>query len=140
MENKLKEEIERLWNEIILLQAENTALRRKLGEEYRDFSFYRNFCELEKVAEKDNLIKTLLQRIEDMPFSTRTLNVLKSAQCITLGDIARLELFDLMRFRQFGNKCISEVKSVMEAHNLNFGMDVDEIARQALIKAGLNAK
>lgn len=125
MENKLKEENERLWNEIHLLQAENAALRRKLGEDYRDFSYYRNFCDLEKVAEKDALIKTLLQRIEDMPFSTRTLNVLKSAQCITLGDIARLELSDLMKFRQFGNKCISEVKSVMEAHNLTFGMDVD---------------
>ena len=140
MENKLKEENERLWNEIHLLQAENAALRRKLGEEYRDFSFYRNFCDLEKVAEKDKLIKTLLQRTEDMPFSTRTLNVLKAAQCITLGDIAKLELSDLMRFHRFGNKCISEVKSVLEAHNLELGMDVDEIARQALIKAGFNAK
>lgn len=140
MENQLKKEIERLWNEIFLLQAENAALRRKLGKEYRDFCYYRNFCDLEKVAEKDKQIKSLLLRTEDMPFSTRTLNVLKAAQCITLGDIARLELFDLMRFRQFGNKSISEVKSVMEAHNLTFGMDVDEIARQALIKAGLNAK
>ena len=42
MENKVKKEIERLWNEIFLLQAENAALKRKLGEEYRDFSFYRN--------------------------------------------------------------------------------------------------
>lgn len=140
MENKLKEENERLWNEIHLLQAENAALRRKLGEDYRDFSYYRNFCDLEKVAEKDKLIKALLQRIEDLAFSTRTLTVLKNAQCVTLGDIARLDLLDLSKFRQFGNKCISEVKSVMEAHNLTFGMDVDEIAKQALIKAGLNAK
>ena len=140
MENKLKEENERLWNEIHLLQAENAALRRKLGEEYRDFSYYRNSCELEKVAEKDKQIKALLLRTEDMPFSTRTLNVLKNAQCFTLGDIARLELTDLWRFRQFGKKSLEEVKSVMEAHNLKFGMDVDDIARKALIKAGLNAK
>ncbi len=140
MENKIKKEKERLWHEIFLLQAENAALRRKLGEDYRDFSYYRNFCDLEKVAENDKIIKALLERTEDMPFSTRTLNVLKAAQCITLGDIARLELLDFGKFRQFGNKCISEVKSVMEAHNLTFGMDVDEIAKQALIKAGLNAK
>ena len=140
MENKLKKENERLWNEIFKLQAENAALRRKLGEGYRDFSFYRDFCELEKVAETDKQIKALLERTEDMPFSTRTHNVLKAAQCITLGDIARLELSDLMRFHRFGNKCISEVKSVLEDHNLELGMDVDEIARQALIKAGLNVK
>ena len=140
MEKRQEKEIERLWDEIILLQAENAALRRKLGEEYRDFSFYRNFCELDKVAEKDKLIKALLQRIEDLPFSTRTHNVLKCAQCVTLGDIARFDLIDLCKFRQFGKKCISEVKSVMEANNLKFGMDVDEIAKQALIKAGLNTK
>ena len=140
MENKLKKENERLWDEIFLLQAENAALRRKLGEEFRDFSFYRTYCELDKIAENDKIMKALLERTEDMPFSTRTLNVLKTAQCFTLGDIAKFELSDLMKFRQFGNKCISEVKSVMEAHNLSFGMDVDEIARQALIKAGMNAK
>ena len=107
MEKRQEKEIERLWDEIILLQAENAALRRKLGEEYRDFSFYRNFCELDKVAEKDKLIKALLQRIEDLPFSTRTHNVLKCAQCVTLGDIARFDLIDLCKFRQFGKKCIS---------------------------------
>ena len=81
MENKTKKEIERLWDEISLLQAENAALKRKLGEDYRDFSFYRNFCELEKVAENDKLISALLQKTEDMPFSTRTRTVLNSAQC-----------------------------------------------------------
>jgi hypothetical protein len=54
MENKIKKEKERLWHEIFLLQAENAALRRKLGEDYRDFSYYRSFCELEKVVETDN--------------------------------------------------------------------------------------
>ena len=140
MENKTKKEIERLWDEISLLQAENAALKRKLGEDYRDFSFYRNFCELEKVAENDKLISALLQKTEDMPFSTRTRTVLNSAQCCTLGDMARLELSDLRRFRNFGIKGISEVKAVLESYNLKFGMDVDEIAKQALIKAGLNAK
>ena len=140
MENKVKKEIERLWNEIFLLQAENAALKRKLGEEYRDFSFYRNFCELEKAAETDKIIDAFLQKVEDMPFSTRTRTVLNSAQCCTLGDIARLELSDLRRFRHFGIKAISEVKAVLESYNLKFGMDVDEIAKQSLIKAGLNAK
>ena len=63
MQNKLKEENERLWNEIHLLQAENAALRRKLGEDYRDFSYYRNFCDLEKVAEKDKLKLTKCQTL-----------------------------------------------------------------------------
>lgn len=137
MKNKQQQEIERLWNEIFILQAENNVLKRKLGDGNRDFSFYRNFCNLEKVAVNDRLIGTFLIKIEDLPFSTRTLNILKKAQIDCLGDIVRYQLLDIIKFRNMGEKSISEIKSIIQAHDLSMGMAVDEITKQALINAGL---
>ena len=133
MKDNQQQEIERLWNEIHILQAENSVLKRKLGGDYRDFSFYQYFCDLDKVAETDRLIGTLLIKVEDLPFSARTLNVLKNARITTLGEIVRYQLSDLIVFRNMGKKSISEIKSIVQTHGLSMGMDVEEIAKQALL-------
>jgi DNA-directed RNA polymerase alpha subunit len=59
-------------------------------------------------AKKDKSV-LLKKRISDLPLSNRTLNALGSLDCKTLGDVVLLETSNLMKVRNFGNKCIFEL-------------------------------
>lgn len=67
------------------------------------------------------LLKTPLQ---DLDLSVRAFNCLKSADIRTLGDLARLEVADMMKFRNFGKKSLTELEQLIADKGLHFGMDV----------------
>jgi DNA-directed RNA polymerase subunit alpha len=67
------------------------------------------------------LLKTSLQ---DLDLSVRAYNCLKSAEVKTLGDLVRLEISDMMKFRNFGKKSLTELEQLVEEKGLSFGMDV----------------
>jgi DNA-directed RNA polymerase subunit alpha len=49
---------------------------------------------------------------------------LKAAEIDTLADLVSLQRSELMKFRNFGKKSLSEIDSLVERYRLNFGMDV----------------
>jgi DNA-directed RNA polymerase subunit alpha len=67
------------------------------------------------------LLKTSLQ---DLDLSVRAYNCLKSAEIRTLGDLARLEVADMMKFRNFGKKSLTELEQLVAEKGLHFGMDI----------------
>jgi len=67
------------------------------------------------------LLKTSLQ---DLDLSVRAYNCLKSAEIRTLGDLARLEVADMMKFRNFGKKSLTELEQLVSEKGLHFGMDI----------------
>ncbi len=66
----------------------------------------------------------LKQKLVDLDLSVRALNCLKAAEVETLGDLVKFSKNDLLKFRNFGKKSLSELDDLLEAHNLSFGMDV----------------
>jgi DNA-directed RNA polymerase subunit alpha len=69
------------------------------------------------------LLKT---RLVDMDLSVRALNCLKAAEVDTLGDLVRYSKSDLMKFRNFGKKSLTELDELVAVKGLNFGMDVSK--------------
>ncbi len=67
------------------------------------------------------LLKTSLQ---DLDLSVRAYNCLKSADIRSLGDLVRLEVADMMKFRNFGKKSLTELEQLVAEKGLHFGMDV----------------
>lgn len=67
------------------------------------------------------LLKTSLQ---DLDLSVRAYNCLKAADIKTLGDLVALEMSDMMKFRNFGKKSLTELEQLMAEKGLTFGMDV----------------
>lgn len=67
------------------------------------------------------LLKTSLQ---DLDLSVRAYNCLKSAEVKSLGDLVRLEISDMMKFRNFGKKSLTELEQLVAEKGLHFGMDV----------------
>ena len=67
------------------------------------------------------LLKT---KLVDMDLSVRALNCLKAAEVYTLGDLVQYQRNDLLKFRNFGKKSLTELDELVEMKNLSFGMNV----------------
>ena len=75
----------------------------------------------EEVLRMRQLLKT---KLTDMDLSVRALNCLKAAEVDTLGELVQYNKNDLLKFRNFGKKSLSELDALLQQLNLSFGMDV----------------
>lgn len=81
--------------------------------------------EVEEVDEHFLHMRKLLKTsISDLDLSVRAYNCLKSADIRSLGDLVSLEIADMMKFRNFGKKSLTELEQLVAEKNLSFGMDV----------------
>lgn len=69
------------------------------------------------------LLKT---KLVDLDLSVRALNCLKAAEVDTLGDLVSYNKSDLMKFRNFGKKSLTELEELVDAKGLSFGMDLSK--------------
>jgi len=75
----------------------------------------------EEVLRMRQLLKT---KLVDLDLSVRALNCLKAAEIDNLGDLVQFNRTDLLKFRNFGKKSLTELENLLEIKNLNFGMDI----------------
>jgi DNA-directed RNA polymerase subunit alpha len=75
----------------------------------------------EEVLHMRQLLKT---KLVDMDLSVRALNCLKAADVETLGDLVQYNKTDLLKFRNFGKKSLTELDDLLESLNLSFGTDI----------------
>ncbi len=75
----------------------------------------------EEVLHMRQLLKT---KLSDMNLSVRALNCLKAADVETLGDLVQFNKTDLLKFRNFGKKSLTELDDLLEGLNLSFGTDI----------------
>ena len=75
----------------------------------------------EEVLHMRQLLKT---KLTDMNLSVRALNCLKAAEVDTLGDLVQFNKTDLLKFRNFGKKSLTELDDLLESLNLSFGTDI----------------
>lgn len=68
----------------------------------------------------------LKQMLVDQNLSVRALNCLKAANVETIGDLVKLNKSDLLKFRNFGKKSLSELDDLLQSLNLSFGMDISK--------------
>lgn len=77
----------------------------------------------EEILHMRQLLKT---KLVDMDLSVRALNCLKAAEVDTLGDLVTYTKSDLMKFRNFGKKSLTELDELVESKGLSFGMDISK--------------
>ena len=75
----------------------------------------------EEVLHMRQLLKS---KLSDMDLSVRALNCLKAADVETLGELVKFNKNDLLKFRNFGKKSLTELDELLESLNLSFGMDI----------------
>ncbi len=77
----------------------------------------------EEILHMRQLLKT---KLVDLDLSVRALNCLKAAEVETLGDLVKFNKNDLLKFRNFGKKSLTELDELLESMNLMFGMDISK--------------
>lgn len=77
--------------------------------------------------ETSQLRKTLGTPLEDLELSVRAFNCLKAAKINSLSELVQYTQEELMKFRNFGQKSLSEIEQVLHERGLGFGMDIQKI-------------
>ena len=109
----LKEAAKILIHHFMLFSDEKITLE--------DTSFDANEEFDEEVLHMRQLLKT---KLTDMNLSVRALNCLKAAEVETLGELVQFNKTDLLKFRNFGKKSLTELDDLLESLNLSFGTDI----------------
>ncbi|MGL5691805.1 MAG: DNA-directed RNA polymerase subunit alpha, partial [Bacteroidales bacterium] len=111
----LKEAAKILIHHFMLFSDEKITLETKDMDGNEEFD--------EEVLHMRQLLKT---KLVDMDLSVRALNCLKSADVDTLGELVQFHKNDLLKFRNFGKKSLTELDELLERLNLSFGMDISK--------------
>jgi DNA-directed RNA polymerase subunit alpha len=84
-------------------------------------------AESNEITEEDLRMRhLLLTKLSDMELSVRALNCLKAANIETFADLVSHQRSELMKFRNFGKKSLSEIDALVDRLKLSFGMDISK--------------
>ncbi len=110
-----------------------TEAAKVLIHHFMLFSDERITLEADEIAQTDSydeeslhMRQLLKTKLVDMDLSVRALNCLKAAEVETLGDLVSFNKHDLMKFRNFGKKSLTELDELVANKNLTFGMDLSK--------------
>lgn len=83
----------------------------------------------EEVDEKFEEIKKMLQmNVEELELSVRSSNCLRAADIKTLADLVQKSETEMLKYRNFGRKSLTELSQILQEMDLSFGMDIEEYA------------
>lgn len=111
----LKEASKILIHHFMLFSDEKITLESEEKSDADEFD--------EEVLHMRQLLKT---KLVDLDLSVRALNCLKAADVETLGELVQYNRNDLLKFRNFGKKSLSELDDLLENMGLTFGMDISK--------------
>ncbi len=111
----LQEAAEILIHHFMLFSDERITLDTEIKSETEEFD--------ETSLHMRQLLKS---KLVDLDLSVRALNCLKAADVETLGDLVSYNKNDLLKFRNFGKKSLTELEDLVEAKGLAFGMNVSK--------------
>lgn len=114
-EDALKEAAGILLRHFMLFSDETIKLRTEEPEKKEEVD--ENYLQMRK------LLKTSLSELE---LSVRAYNCLKAADIKTLGDLVSYNIADLLKFRNFGKKSLTELEELVAVKELTFGLDVSK--------------
>lgn len=111
----LKEAAKILIHHFMLFSDERITLEKEADVVHEEFN--------EEVLHMRQLLKS---QLTDMDLTVRALNCLKAADVETLGELVQFDKSDLLKFRNFGKKSLTELEELLDSLNLTFGMDVSK--------------
>jgi len=114
-QDALKEAARILIHHFMLFSDEKIAVEAPQEDETEEFD--------EDVLHMRQLLKS---KLTDQDLSVRALNCLKSAEVETLAELVVFNKNDLLKFRNFGRKSLTELEALLTNLNLSFGMDISK--------------
>lgn len=124
-----KADLKQLYEEIKELKRENEHLKLQSSNLRKRLNDY----EKEDVVKEERLNSSIFQkRIIDLNLTVRSLNVLKSNNCETLGDVVKLTKEEISKYRNMGKKSYIEINDFLTKLGLHWGMNPDMMSAEEL--------
>lgn len=114
-EDALKEAARILIQHLMLFSDENMLLESQTKEETKVVD--------EEILHMRKILKT---ELVDLDLSVRALNCLKAADIRTLAELVTYDVADMLKFRNFGKKSLSEIQELVKSKGLSFGMNLSK--------------
>jgi len=114
-EEALKEAAKILIQHFMLFSDERIMLDTQAKEETKEVD--------EEILHMRKILKTELQ---DLDLSVRALNCLKAAEIKTLAELVTYDVADMLKFRNFGKKSLTEIQELVKSKGLSFGMNLSK--------------
>lgn len=115
-EEAVKEASRILIQHLMIITDENISLNTK--KEEKEETVDESMLQLRKV---------LNTPLEDLELSVRAFNCLKAAKINSLSELVQYTQEELMKFRNFGQKSLTEIEQVLHERGLHFGMDISRV-------------
>ncbi|QJD96881.1 DNA-directed RNA polymerase subunit alpha [Mucilaginibacter robiniae] len=112
-EEALKEAAKILIQHFMLFSDENMMLEAQAKEETKEVD--------EEILHMRKILKT---ELVDLDLSVRALNCLKAADIRSLADLVSYDVADMLKFRNFGKKSLTEIQDLVKSKGLSFGMNL----------------
>ncbi len=84
----------------------------------------------QKIAEKNRIRTILLTSVDDLELSVRAHNCLKAANIKNIAELVQLQESELLKFRNFGKKSLTELGELVQMHGLTFGMNTEQYLKE----------
>ncbi len=114
-EDALKEAAKILIQHFMLFSDENMMLEAQTKEETKEVD--------EEILHMRKILKT---ELVDLDLSVRALNCLKAADIRTLAELVSYDVADMLKFRNFGKKSLTEIQDLVKSKGLTFGMNLSK--------------
>jgi DNA-directed RNA polymerase subunit alpha len=114
-EDALKEAAKILIQHFMLFSDERIMLETQAKEDTKEVD--------EEILHMRKILKTELQ---DLDLSVRALNCLKAADIRTLSELVTYDVADMLKFRNFGKKSLTEIQELVKSKGLTFGMNLSK--------------
>ncbi|MBB6112292.1 MULTISPECIES: DNA-directed RNA polymerase subunit alpha [Mucilaginibacter] len=114
-EDALKEAAKILIQHFMLFSDENMMLEAQAKEETKEVD--------EEILHMRKILKT---ELVDLDLSVRALNCLKAADIRSLADLVSYDVADMLKFRNFGKKSLTEIQDLVKSKGLSFGMNLSK--------------
>lgn len=114
-EDALKEAAKILIHHFMLFSDENIMLEAQAKEETKEVD--------EEILHMRKILKT---ELVDLDLSVRALNCLKAADIRSLAELVSYDVADMLKFRNFGKKSLTEIQDLVKSKGLSFGMNLSK--------------
>jgi DNA-directed RNA polymerase subunit alpha len=101
-----------------------------LFAQFGEFPEEEDEVEEEKSQQEKELFDKLNKPVSELELSVRSANCLREAKIQTLGDMVKKSEGDMLKYRNFGKKSLTEIKEILDTMGLHFGMKVEEMLKE----------
>ena len=101
-----------------------------LFAKFGEFPEEEDEVEEEKSQQEKELLEKLNKSVSELELSVRSANCLREAKIQTLGDMVKKSEGDMLKYRNFGKKSLTEIKEILDTMGLYFGMKVEEMLKE----------